>query len=494
MSSSQPTDIIPFSGAVETTVNALRLIHAARQGVIPRVTRRLNNAERRSMVKSGAVFIFSVEESGIKRWTGAILSAAPMLDIDGVASLDGLPWSPSRTVGNFLVYREINERTNSQGSRKKLYPTEQQSQALHLGPSSLGRLHNAIAGHQSSEHGTFKPNGLLKKTITVTIEGSDLHLISYYTSADQQSGKLKTPASRSDIMNLPMDPRLFRSANFRVPPEVEQAPDGTLRLVETEAVVSDIVEGKIEDEPYSVTVSPISRGSDSSSRGSPVESPFACTTLSPVSSPSASVYPSVGLGECWSVPVPVLRPEQWSAHSSHHYASSRRNTVHSDSGNRSSARWQGDTYLASSSPTSSVYVDRSHTRSTSPYPAPLQNPSHRRDSDTPTVLNSGYVGHHSGIDSGEARECSRLPLLLADETDAKQGIRQSSGASFTPVSTPPSIYSAHGYHRPMTPCDCGWSSNSSSSLSMSSAPFSPASSMQTYSSSYPPQVLPEVQS
>lgn len=70
MSSSQPTNIPPFYGAVETTMNALRLIHAARQGVIPRITRRLNDAERRTMIKSGAVFVFSVEESGIKRWTG----------------------------------------------------------------------------------------------------------------------------------------------------------------------------------------------------------------------------------------------------------------------------------------------------------------------------------------------------------------------------------------------------------------------------------------
>jgi hypothetical protein len=67
--SSNP-DVPPFTGYVESTVNALRLIHAARQGVIPRITRRLNDAERRTMIKSGAVFVFSVEESGIKRWTG----------------------------------------------------------------------------------------------------------------------------------------------------------------------------------------------------------------------------------------------------------------------------------------------------------------------------------------------------------------------------------------------------------------------------------------
>ncbi|KAJ7850735.1 Gti1/Pac2 family-domain-containing protein [Mycena leptocephala] len=193
-------------------MDALRIIEAARQGVILRITRRLNDAERRTMIKSGAVFVFSVEESGIKRWT------------------DGLLWSRSRIVGNFLVYREINERTKSRGSNQKLYSTDEPSRALSVRPSLLARLHNAltaIAGLQTSQHGTLKPNGLIKKTITVTIEGSDLHLISYYTSADQHSGRLKRPTSRPDIMNLPVDARLFRGTKFQVLPMVEKAPDGT---------------------------------------------------------------------------------------------------------------------------------------------------------------------------------------------------------------------------------------------------------------------------
>lgn len=79
------TRVEPFYGFVETTGDALRLIQAARQGVIPRITRRLNDLERRAMIRSGAIFIFSDEESGIKRWT------------------EGLSWSASRIVGNFLV-------------------------------------------------------------------------------------------------------------------------------------------------------------------------------------------------------------------------------------------------------------------------------------------------------------------------------------------------------------------------------------------------------
>ena len=70
---------------METTADALRLIQAARQGVIPRITRRLNEEERATIVRSGAVFVFSVEESGIRRWT------------------EGLSWSASRIAGNFLV-------------------------------------------------------------------------------------------------------------------------------------------------------------------------------------------------------------------------------------------------------------------------------------------------------------------------------------------------------------------------------------------------------
>lgn len=75
----------PFYGFVETTGDALRLIEAARRGLIPRITRRLNDLERRAMIRSGSVFVFSNEESGIKRWT------------------EGLTWSASRIVGNFLV-------------------------------------------------------------------------------------------------------------------------------------------------------------------------------------------------------------------------------------------------------------------------------------------------------------------------------------------------------------------------------------------------------
>lgn len=65
-----------------------------RTGLIPRIVRRLSDPERKSMIKSGAIFVFSVEESGVKRWT------------------DGLTWSPSRIMGNFLVRSTSNTTTS----------------------------------------------------------------------------------------------------------------------------------------------------------------------------------------------------------------------------------------------------------------------------------------------------------------------------------------------------------------------------------------------
>lgn len=85
MSDDKAEDIAPpFHGFIATTYDALLVFEAARRGMIPRVTRRLNDTER-NMVQSGSVFVYDEQESGIKRWT------------------DGHSWSPSRILANFLV-------------------------------------------------------------------------------------------------------------------------------------------------------------------------------------------------------------------------------------------------------------------------------------------------------------------------------------------------------------------------------------------------------
>ena len=75
----------PFSGLVVDTLDAFRLVLASEKGLVPRIIQRSKQSDRMHMIASGSVIIFSVQESGIKRWR------------------DGLLWSPSRIEGNFLV-------------------------------------------------------------------------------------------------------------------------------------------------------------------------------------------------------------------------------------------------------------------------------------------------------------------------------------------------------------------------------------------------------
>ena len=86
-------EIETFYGLIETTADALRIVELCRQGKLGRVSRRLHDKERK-MIRSGSVFVFDELESGIKRWT------------------DGRVWSPSRILGNFLIYRELERKTD----------------------------------------------------------------------------------------------------------------------------------------------------------------------------------------------------------------------------------------------------------------------------------------------------------------------------------------------------------------------------------------------
>ncbi|KDN48435.1 hypothetical protein K437DRAFT_85607 [Tilletiaria anomala UBC 951] len=95
-----------WQGYVSSTQDALLLFEAAKRGHIPKIRRRLRDNERKRLIKSGQIFLFEERESGIKRWT------------------DGLLWSPSRILQNFLVYRQIDRKPASNASPKSATPPE----------------------------------------------------------------------------------------------------------------------------------------------------------------------------------------------------------------------------------------------------------------------------------------------------------------------------------------------------------------------------------
>ncbi|KAF8509873.1 Gti1/Pac2 family-domain-containing protein, partial [Hysterangium stoloniferum] len=227
-----PTTEPPWTGWIETTGDALLILEAARRGMIPRVTRRLVDSERK-MITSGSVFVFDEDESGIKRWT------------------DGFFWSPSRILGNFLLYRETDKKSNLRGSQRSQAPTSSSPSILvnegggHTGGnrndmSTLSRPKNTDPGdvdraRERSLFGSltnskkFKSQGMMKKTFSLSIGGVAQHLISYYKVEDVEQGRLRTPSSLPELAALEISPEYLDKTHFRQPPRVEYDSDGVPR-------------------------------------------------------------------------------------------------------------------------------------------------------------------------------------------------------------------------------------------------------------------------
>ncbi|KAK0623085.1 gluconate transport inducer 1/Pac2 [Immersiella caudata] len=96
-----------YRGMILTTWDALVLYEAALSGVLNHVPRRPHDKERTELIRSGNIFIYEEDTSGIKRWT------------------DGLTWSPSRILTNFLIYREMDQPFTPGEKKKALKKKDQ---------------------------------------------------------------------------------------------------------------------------------------------------------------------------------------------------------------------------------------------------------------------------------------------------------------------------------------------------------------------------------
>ncbi|KAJ1958186.1 Gluconate transport-inducing protein [Dipsacomyces acuminosporus] len=168
-----------YQGYIESTDDALLIFEACRLGMLQRVTRRLSDEERQG-IKSGSVFVWDEGESGIRRWT------------------DGKRWSPSRVNGCFLMYTELESKT----------------QVSSAGKSTSGKSRNSRKTNASSSSsqalGTPAPNGLVKKALSLfTAQNTKLHLVCYYSNEDLANAKLTAPSSDLLIGNLPIPRSLY---------------------------------------------------------------------------------------------------------------------------------------------------------------------------------------------------------------------------------------------------------------------------------------------
>jgi hypothetical protein len=90
-----------YFGFVETRDDAIVLIQAGLQGSLHFVPRRATSSERAYVAQSGCVFIYEEKTSGIQRWT------------------DGQHWSPSRVLGDFLIYGERSASPSQSHAMKR---------------------------------------------------------------------------------------------------------------------------------------------------------------------------------------------------------------------------------------------------------------------------------------------------------------------------------------------------------------------------------------
>lgn len=213
-----------FTGYVATTHDALILFEACLTGILHHVPRRPHDRERSHLVRSGSVFIYEENSSGIKRWT------------------DGVTWSPSRILGNFLVYRELEKpfppgekkRAMKKTNRRPLpstrpgepYPRHDANGQSYSptsptsGPfadrSHQSEVERALVGSLVDSYG-FKDSGLVKKTMSVTVSGVTHHLVSYYAVEDVLRGSLNPPSMVESLRYIRPRAELTQNQSFRAP-------------------------------------------------------------------------------------------------------------------------------------------------------------------------------------------------------------------------------------------------------------------------------------
>lgn len=220
-----------FQGFVQNSMDGLILFEACLSGKLHHVPRRPHDRERNQLIKSGNIFIYEENASGIKRWT------------------DGVAWSPSRILGNFLIYRELDkpfppgekkraikrkrsslpgegfQRQDSDGQEpmeapRPITPPEPATESKPGLPSSEQdkELERSLIGSLVDSYG-FRADGLVKKTMSISINGISHHMVSYYKVDDVKNNVLARPLQDPRLQHISVRPELYLKQNFRAPIE-----------------------------------------------------------------------------------------------------------------------------------------------------------------------------------------------------------------------------------------------------------------------------------
>ncbi|KAJ1948975.1 Global transcription regulator sge1 [Linderina macrospora] len=191
---------------------------ACRQNVLPRITRRLTDSEK-EQIGDGTIVVFDEKEAKMKRWT------------------DGRQWTPSRIMGNFLVYREVE---------RKLQPSEEAAVELERWNHEAAHGSGAFSSHK----GMFFPKlrGLMKKTISLNVPDNEQaflaqtstraprmhqqHLIAYFLA--ETTTMLPSPDDMEELQSLKLPFSMLCIQKFRRPLSVDIIDDNDYEVLVSE--------------------------------------------------------------------------------------------------------------------------------------------------------------------------------------------------------------------------------------------------------------------
>ncbi|OZJ01454.1 hypothetical protein BZG36_05566 [Bifiguratus adelaidae] len=172
-------------GSITCAEEALLIFEACRQGILHKTKRRLNETEKKQL-RAGAVYVFDEKESGIRRWT------------------DGRQWSPSRITGNFLVYKEVAQKLPSCKGKRRRYMTTAIPQGAKVLESSKGTF-------------IYASDGMIKKTISIKLNGHFQHLVYYDYPYRPRSPQRHGPCSFQELAQLVIQSDIVTKQSFRRP-------------------------------------------------------------------------------------------------------------------------------------------------------------------------------------------------------------------------------------------------------------------------------------
>ncbi|KAJ4175465.1 Global transcription regulator sge1 [Fusarium falciforme] len=191
-----------FNGYIRTTYDALIVFEACLLGELRYAPRRLTEKERRELIQSGNVFIYNEHRSGMKRWT------------------DSVSWSPSRILENFLVYRELQDHKGKRTLKKRKQMANGAIKRLNTTNKDWSLIGSLVDSYD------FKQEGLVKKTISITLQGVSHHLVSYYKCEDIRKRLFTTPSQHSTLRSIIPRAELM-THYFKVPVAGRTSTNGT---------------------------------------------------------------------------------------------------------------------------------------------------------------------------------------------------------------------------------------------------------------------------